>query len=158
MRPERRFAIHLAGVQPVLAVEREVEVADRPLLGLPAPVQVHVAGHLLDAAVDERKDVVDPDVAQLLEARAGDALEVWFQLLPLGLNRHGDAGPLDQSRDWWGGRAGRISPATEFSFVGASGLDGVVGLRDCEPRAASVTAQRSQTPTRRTLSPSLRKQ
>ena len=37
---------------------------------------------------------------------------------------------------------GRIRSATKFSFVGASGLDGVVGLRDCEPRAASVTAQR----------------
>ena len=37
---------------------------------------------------------------------------------------------------------GRIWNATEFSFVGASGLDGVVGLWDCEPRAASDTAQR----------------
>ena len=36
---------------------------------------------------------------------------------------------------------GRIPGATEFSFVGASGLDGVVGSRDCEPRAASDTAQ-----------------
>ena len=37
---------------------------------------------------------------------------------------------------------GKINGLTRFGFVGASGLDGAVELRDCEPRAASVTAQR----------------
>jgi len=53
VRPERRLALDVGRFQPVLAVEREVEVADGPLLRLPASVQVHVGGHVLDAAVDE---------------------------------------------------------------------------------------------------------
>ncbi len=66
VRPQSRFAIHVFGVEPVLAIEGEIEIADSPLLVLPPPVQVHVAGHVLDASVDEGEDVVDPDVAELL--------------------------------------------------------------------------------------------
>src|SRR5207237_2023682 len=77
VRPQRRLLLELGGLEPVLAVEAEVDVADRPLLRLPAPVEVHVAGHVLDPAVDEGKDVVDPDVPQLFEAGAADAVEVY---------------------------------------------------------------------------------
>ena len=96
VRPQGRLAIHVFGVEPVLAIEREIEVADGPLLRLPPPVQVHVAGHVLDAAVDEGEDIVDPDVAELLEVRPGDPLKVRVQLLTFSINRHGAAGPLDQ--------------------------------------------------------------
>ena len=63
VRPERRLSVELTGFQPILSVEAEVEVGNGPLLRLPAPVQVHIAGHVLDPAIDERQDVVDPDIA-----------------------------------------------------------------------------------------------
>ena len=52
------------------ALGREVEVRHPPLLGLPALVEVHVRGPVLDPAVDELEHVVDADVAHLPELGA----------------------------------------------------------------------------------------
>ncbi len=90
VRPERRLPILLGRFEPVLPVKREVEVADSPLLRLPAPVEVHVAGHVLDPAIYEGQDVIDTDVTQLFQAGAGDPLQVRFQPLALSLDCHGD--------------------------------------------------------------------
>src|SRR5205807_7556824 len=76
VRPKRRLSVELTGFQPILSVEAEVEVGNRPLLGLPTPVEVHVARHVLDPTIDEGQDVVDPDLAQLLEASPADTFEV----------------------------------------------------------------------------------
>src|SRR5207302_4907541 len=76
VRPEGRLLFEVGGLEPVLTVEAEVDVRDRPLLRLPPAVEVHVAGHVLDAAIDEGEDVVDPDVAELLQARSADPVEV----------------------------------------------------------------------------------
>src|SRR5439155_4008796 len=76
MRPQGRLPVEVGRLQPVLPVEAEVDVGDRPLLRLPPAVEVHVAGHVFDATIDEGEDVIDPDVAELLEACAADAVEV----------------------------------------------------------------------------------